>query len=1755
MSNVNDSPTPSRGEPSLGTHDDNNLYVRQWLNVESEVDMRGHDLWLDFGNDFRGWTRETFGLLETSLQKTLYKFLREREILFVDIGRRPLAQRLYNLLLETSWKEQLDLQAEQLRASEDRTDETPATTRQPSVVRNEHETPVVSGDSVSPREDPPPVTLPVTPRTPPPQRSVQFGSMPHYTPPRQRQYTHQPSQTPEPRPTWTNSQDVRQNMDLSQNPDRTGSPNRDDMPLYGTLARNPSVTMTNTTVNSVPYNVDNQASFQRALTTLMKVYRDPLKYKGSADNLDLKLRVFQDWCFKTGIEPPYFAPAFAVMLAGEAHDFFYRQIYHLGTDFDHMVNLVRANFETEERRRRAYNWWQSVSLEKIKGKHPKRSLIECFEAMRSRLLETQMRLRSPMWDDLTIRDRLLAACQTVPECFQAVLRPAPTFQAACEDIRNVLGLVSPSANATDVFHTSFDDDNNDSDDDPFDQFVIDRTVRGKNTRYGNRPQQPRQPYQNAGSNQASLPKIVTPSNCTCNICGRFGCISYNHKDEERRSHLNKVQSERRFSPTKAIQYVADMEGSHAFYALPDSSTNDENNDSATVSKVDDFVQDDFSTEVAGDINNSVALEMFITLSQQSIQHALAPTMMNSINKATSQTSRYDATTFMGICIDTGAARRSTGGLPQFTALQRTQKLRLIPAGGTITLGVTESKIIGTTRVTTPIGVVNFTIVEAAIPFLLSLQTMKDLRVVYNNLNDCLVQNGRHIPINLSFGHAWLQLEEAHALVSSPQVECAPDHAVTCHLTENELRRLHRRFGHPSTGRLYKLLERAGHDPQYKLIEKLTKFCQDCQRHGKAPGRFKFTLKDDAEFNHTVYVDVVQIDGKNVLHMVDKATSLNAAGFLKNLSSAEAWRVFKLCWSLIYIGPPAYIAHDPGRNFIGPAFKQGAVEDGVTLSPQPVEAHNSIGKVERYHTPLRRAYDLFLKGFPSIAKEERLQLAVKAVNDTAGPNGLVPTLLVFGAYPRISMLDAPPELTMERAKIVRKAMEEIRRLKASTGVRDALKMRNGPMTSHLADLPPGSNVLVWRAAKHTDKKGWKGPFQLTKIEGETATVMVKNTPIEFRTTIVRPYGGEDDGIDDETNLTIKEFLPEGQQQDEQSDDEQSVRNARNQNNAHQVRLNNESDETDQPDADNPPLSQNVRVVIPQTRLGSDIFIEDECDADVYDIWVTEKESRDRQLSLELRAKGIIRTPGGPFIFSRRKEIDGLMARGVFEIVQNNAPELVGAKVFGSRIVDEVKGKDTAAPYEKSRWVVQGFNDPNKHTILTSSPTIQRASQRVLLALAPTLRTMGVNLYLRDITQAYTQSTTPLTRTIYARPPPELVPEFPPNIVFRVVRPLYGIAEAGIHWFNTYHKHHCNELGMEPSTFDPCLLITRESNGPFGLVGMQTDDTLFLGDDQFVRLEDEKIREKKLLAKDLEKLSSETELRFNGCRALLDERTSTVSVLQKDQGKRLTEIDPKSDNAPQEYRQQRARGAYIASICQPEAACDLSMAAQFQAPTTPQIKGLNKTLKWQMDNQRRGLAYVPVDLKTAKLFVFVDGSLANNADFTSQIGYVIVLGNEQPSDGRFKLVGNILHWSSTKCKRVTRAILASELYAMVAGLDMAISISTTLNRIMKQLGFNDIPVVICTDSFSLYECMVKLGTTKEKRLMIDIMAIRQSYERRELSEIRWISGSTNMADAMTKERTKVNSALRTFVSTNELDIEVEGWIQRPDVVDNTMVASGS
>ena len=73
---------------------------------------------------------------------------------------------------------------------------------------------------------------------------------------------------------------------------------------------------------------------------------------------------------------------------------------------------------------------------------------------------------------------------------------------------------------------------------------------------------------------------------------------------------------------------------------------------------------------------------------------------------------------------------------------------------------------------------------------------------------------------------------------------------------------------------------------------------------------------------------------------------------------------------------------------------------------PVKAHNSVRIVEHYHGPLHHIYHIIITELPDISKDVALQMAFKAINDSAGPNSLTPTLLVFGAYPHIIESNVP-----------------------------------------------------------------------------------------------------------------------------------------------------------------------------------------------------------------------------------------------------------------------------------------------------------------------------------------------------------------------------------------------------------------------------------------------------------------------------------------------------------------------------------------------------------------------------------------------------------------------------------------------------------------------------------------------------------------------------------------------------------------------------
>jgi hypothetical protein len=162
------------------------------------------------------------------------------------------------------------------------------------------------------------------------------------------------------------------------------------------------------------------------------------------------------------------------------------------------------------------------------------------------------------------------------------------------------------------------------------------------------------------------------------------------------------------------------------------------------------------------------------------------------------------------------------------------------------------------------------------------------------------------------------------------------------------------------------------------------------------------------------------------------------------------------------------------------------------------------------------------------------------------------------------------------------------------------------------------------------------------------------------------------------------------------------------------------------------------------------------------------------------------------------------------------------------------------------------------------------------------------------------------------------------------------------------------------------------------------------------------------------------------------------------------------------------------------------------------------------------------------IFTDAAFANTIDLHSQIDYVICLIDDVHI--------NLIHWSLIKCKRVIRSVLTVELYVMINDFDVEAIIKSIIERMLHIF----LSLILLTNSKSLYDCLVKLDTIAEKKLMIDLMCLRQSYERREIAEIRWIDENINSADAMTKS--KFCNALIKLIDTNIIELKITEWVER-------------
>ena len=163
------------------------------------------------------------------------------------------------------------------------------------------------------------------------------------------------------------------------------------------------------------------------------------------------------------------------------------------------------------------------------------------------------------------------------------------------------------------------------------------------------------------------------------------------------------------------------------------------------------------------------------------------------------------------------------------------------------------------------------------------------------------------------------------------------------------------------------------------------------------------------------------------------------------------------------------------------------------------------------------------------------------------------------------------------------------------------------------------------------------------------------------------------------------------------------------------------------------------------------------------------------------------------------------------------------------------------------------------------------------------------------------------------------------------------------------------------------------------------------------------------------------------------------------------------------------------------------------------------------------------------VYVDSSFANNDDLTSQLGFVILLADDENNV-------HFIDFGSKKSTRVVRSIMAGEMYAFVLGFDRAFIIK---HDFQEMLG-KSIPITMLTDSKQVFDSMTKSKPTTERRLMIDLHATKDSYDKFEITNVALIRTDQNLADSLTKDTT--SRRLLHVMHSGKDNVTVSQWVER-------------
>ena len=1002
------------------------------------------------------------------------------------------------------------------------------------------------------------------------------------------------------------------------------------------------------------------------------------------------------------------------------------------------------------------------------------------------------------------------------------------------------------------------------------------------------------------------------------------------------------------------------------------------------------------------------------------------------------------------------------------------------------------------------------VVASDIPLLLSKEAMKKAQVKLNLVADTAEILGTEVSLNhTSSGHYCVSLDKAN------EIEVEEVYAVHISALNNKeqrktLLKLHRQFAHPSQKKFVGLLKDAGvwSDDLKEVTDDIYASCDLCHAYTKTPARPAVALPMASDFNEKVCMDLKKWKDQWILHMVDMFSRFSVSVFINRKRASDVIEKIMKCWVSVF-GVMGALLTDNGGEFSSDEMREVASILNIELHTTAAESPFQNGLCEKNHAII----DTMLMKMADEQRNTPLDVLLcwsnMAKNALQMWHGYSSYQIVFGRNPKLPNImsenvsalhgSTSSEMLAMHLNALHSARKAFITSEADERIKRALRSK---IRASEQIFNSGDRVFY----KREGREKWLGPAKVVCQDGKV--IFIRHGGVFVRVSPNRLL------------LAGKEFY-----QDKLEEEEQKSSKTVN--------------DTEMIKSDIPTeligFEQKIKA---DSTTRSDLIMLQRHDSIKYKIGVEDDWKDATVLCRGGKRTGehknwfnVQNTKTGDVIGlnldqvaawqkinttapdEHQEEVNVVMIpREKHEedaCIQAKFDELQKLKDFGTYETVPDKGQNRISTrwvlsrkgdIVKARLVARGFEDHEVHR--KDAPTVGKSVMRLMMAVAAS-KSWPVKT--TDIKSAFLQGKT-IERDIYIKPPKEA--EMEDGHLWKLKKCLYGLNEAARQFYQSVAE--ClSSLGCTKSALDPALFYMKEDGQLRGMIACHIDDFLHAGDHIFEECM-AKLRDRFLAGK----------LEVGQFKYVGFEITQNVDGIIIDQTGYVKELE-NAHVSPERRMQKLEMLNATESTTLRELVGRLNWAVQGSRPdmffemielSTKLNKGAVSDLIRAVKAVKRlkeEMAIVKIpkldNPNNWRVIIYSDAAHANLCDGTSSMGAHLVL-----------LVENDkccpISWHAGKIKRVVRSTIAAETLSLLEAVENGMYIRDHLKIL---LGLPVIPIIAYVDNKSLVEAVHSTKLVEDKRLRIDIAALQEAMTRDEITAIRWIPGSEQLANCMTKK----------------------------------------